>query len=302
MLTGDLPNWPNEAPDMATMTGQDEDSSMSWSLDQTVSTPAGVVAYGVVGTGPPAILAHGWPWSSFSWHRLIPILATHFQVHWYDMPGYGRSEMSPRQPTSLDVQGEIFAFMLQHFDLERPSVIAHDFGGATVLRAHFLHGCEYEHLALMNVVAMRPWGSAFFDHVGRHVEAFMGLPSNIHTAVVQAYVRSAITSPIPNEDFEALCAPWLTEEGRISFYRQFAQADERYTEEIEPMFSDVRCPTLILWGVNDPWIPIDRGLALSEKIPLATFNELPRVGHLPQLEAPELVGRKLHEFLQPARI
>ncbi|RWQ42945.1 MAG: alpha/beta hydrolase, partial [Mesorhizobium sp.] len=87
------------------------------------------------------------------------------------MPGYGRSDKGAEQRTSLDVQGEVFAEMLAHWDLEQPTVVAHDFGGATTLRAHLLHGCDFERYVLMNVVAMRPWGSEFFDHVGRHVDA-----------------------------------------------------------------------------------------------------------------------------------
>ncbi|CAH2397879.1 hypothetical protein MES4922_190463 [Mesorhizobium ventifaucium] len=134
---------------------------MSWKLDETVETSAGAVAAGRFGRGPALVLAHGWPWSSFSWHRIIPDLARRYRVHWYDMPGYGRSAKAAEQRTSLDVQGEVFAEMLAHWDLEQPMVVAHDFGGATTLRAHLLHGCDFERYVLMNVVAMRPWGSEF---------------------------------------------------------------------------------------------------------------------------------------------
>lgn len=273
-----------------------ENGPATWNLDHTVQTPAGRVAFGAAGSGPPLVLAHGWPWSSFSWHRVIPALAERFHVHWYDMPGYGQSEMRADQQTSLDVQGEVFAFMLHHFGLDRPHVVAHDFGGAATLRAHLLHGCEYDRYVLMNVVAMRPWGSEFFDHVGRHVDAFTGLPPHIHEAVVRAYIGGALVSELPYEDVDALCAPWLSDEGKGSFYRQFAQADEQYTAEIEPTFGDVRCTTRILWGAEDPWIPLDRGRALSDRMPAAAFGTMPGVGHLPQLEAPEAVLRELIAF------
>ena len=208
----------------------------SWSLCETIETSAGTIAAGHAGDGPDVVLAHGWPWSSFSWHRVIPTLAKRYRVHWYDMPGYGRSEKRPDQRTSLDVQGEIFAEMLTHWGLWKPIVFAHDFGGATTLRAHLLHRCDYERYILMNVVAMRPWGSEFFDHVGRHVEAFSGLPPHIHRAVVEAYIQGALIAEIDKSDFEMLVEPWLTEEGSASFYRQFAQADEKYTADIEPSF------------------------------------------------------------------
>ena len=270
---------------------------MHWNLQDRIATPAGAVAAGTAGRGKPLVVAHGWPWSSYSWHRIIPALAESFHVHWYDMPGYGQSEMNEDQRTSLDVQGETFATMLAHWKLNSPIVVSHDMGGAVTLRAHLLHGVEYDRYVLMNVVAMRPWGSDFFDHVGRHVDAFIGLPPHIHEAVVRAYIKGALVRDLPSDDFEALVRPWLTPQGRSSFYRQFAQADERYTAEIEPMFGAVRCPLAILWGEDDPWIPLERGRRLSKCMPQARFTTLPGVGHLPQLEQPEAVLRALGTFL-----
>ncbi|WP_265515737.1 alpha/beta fold hydrolase [Nitratireductor luteus] len=270
---------------------------MSWKLNEAVETSAGTVAAGRLGSGRALVLAHGWPWSSFSWHRIIPGLASRYRVHWYDMPGYGQSDKGAEQRTSLDVQGKVFAEMLVHWGLERPIVVAHDMGGATTLRAHLLHGCDFDRYVLMNVVAMRPWGSEFFDHVGRHVEAFMGLPPHIHKAVVEAYIKGALVNDIGSGDFEKLIEPWLSEEGRGSFYRQFAQADENYTAEVEPVFADIRCPVEIVWGEDDPWIPLARGKALHALIPQASFETLPGVGHLPQLEAPDLVLERLNAFL-----
>lgn len=270
---------------------------MAWKVDETVETSAGTVAAGRAGSGPAVVLAHGWPWSSFSWHRIIPELARRYSVHWYDMPGYGRSHKGEDQRTSLDVQGEVFTEMLAHWGLGQPMVVAHDFGGATTLRAHLLHGCDFERYVLMNVVAMRPWGSEFFDHVGRHVDVFLGLPPHIHRAVVEAYIRGAIVNDIDSEDFEKLVEPWLSEEGRQSFYRQFAQADEKYTAEVEPVFGCIRCPVKIIWGEDDPWIPLERGKALHALVTQASFETLAGVGHLPQLEAPALILERLNTFL-----
>jgi pimeloyl-ACP methyl ester carboxylesterase len=270
-----------------------------WALDEAVMTSAGIVAAGCAGRGPDLVLAHGWPWSSYAWHRVIPELARGYRVHWYDMPGYGKSDQRPGQRTSLDVQGVVFAEMLSHWRLSRPSVVAHDFGGATTLRAHLLHGCDFARYVLMNVVAMRPWGSEFFSHVGKHVEAFRGLPPHIHRALVEAYIKGALVNDIDDEDFDNLVAPWLTAQGADSFYRQFAQADEKYTAEVEPLFGKIRCPVMILWGEDDPWIPLDRGKALHRLVPPADFETLPGVGHLPQLEAPDKLLQRLKAFLQP---
>lgn len=269
-----------------------------WNVDHRATTHAGGVAWGQAGNGPDLVLAHGWPWSSFSWNRVIPALAERFTVRWFDMPGYGQSEMNGRQATALDVQGLVFSQMLDLWKLDRPLVVAHDFGGAVTLRAHLLHGADYKKLVLMNVVALSPWGSEFFDHVGRHVEAFSGLPPHIHEAVVRAYIKGALVNDLAVNDFDQLCAPWLSAEGRTSFYRQFAQADERYTLEIEGKFKDIRCPVSILWGEDDPWIPVARGRVLHQKIPGSSFQTLDGVGHLPQLEAPARVSEALVAAVQ----
>ena len=182
--------------------------------------------------------------------------------------------------------------------LRRPKVVAHDFGGATTLRAHLLHGCEFEKYLLTNVVAMRPWGSEFFYHVGRHVEAFQGLPPHFQKAVVEPYIQGGIVKEIAVEDFDALVAPWLREDGSASFYRQFAQADEKYTEEVEAQFGEVRCQLKIVWREDDPWIPLDRVKALHRLMPKAEFATIPGASHMPQLDKADAFLKEVLEFLQ----
>ncbi len=264
-----------------------------WTVDHRTDTRAGEVAWGMAGNGPSLVLAHGWPWSSFSWHRVISLLAKSNTVYWFDMPGYGRSEMPARASTALDVQGEVFAEMLKIWGLENPCVVAHDMSGAVTLRAHLLHGVDYRALVMMNVVALNPWGSEFFDHVRRHVDAFVGVPPHIHRAIVGAYIEGALINDLAEDDFQQLCDPWLSAEGRVSFYRQFAQADERYTSEFAEKLDQMRCPVAILWGEKDPWIPLSRGRQLHAIMPGSTFEVLKDVGHLPQLEAPDLAGRRI---------
>ena len=265
--------------------------NMVWEVSNRCKTSAGLVAFGKSGDGPDLVLAHGWPWSSFAWHRLIPIFSRHFTVHWFDMPGYGRSEMNDQQATSLDVQGAVFAEMLEYWALEKPAVVAHDFGGAVSLRTHLLHEVDYSKLVLMNVVALSPWGSAFFDHVGRHIDAFSGLPPHIHRAIVRAYIEGALVNDLADDDLKSLVAPWLSDDGQKSFYNQFAQADDKYTDEIYGLLGAMRCPVSILWGEDDPWIPIDRGRTLADNMPGSNFAPIAGAGHLPQLELPEIVAQ-----------
>ena len=125
--------------------------------------------------------------------------------------------------------------------------------------------------------------------LSRPVAAFTGLPPHIHKAVVEAYIWGALFNEIDAEDFSTLVEPWLDDDGRGSFYRQFAQVEERFTADVEPMFGDIRCPVTIPLGADDPWIPVERGQVLHARIPQASFHSFPGVGHMPQLESPSQV-------------
>ena len=147
------------------------------------------VRYGIAGEGPPVVLVHGTPFSSHVWHRIAPLLASAYRVHCFDLLGYGRSEKRAGQDVSLGVQNRLLGALLDHWRLDRPHIVGHDFGGATVFRAHLLDGRDYRGMTLIDPVALAPWGSAFVQHVRRHEAAFQGLPDYIQRAILPAYVR-----------------------------------------------------------------------------------------------------------------
>ena len=95
-----------------------------------------------------------------------------------------------------------------------------------------------------------------------------------------------------------LVAPWLDAAGRAAFYRQIAQADQRFTDEIEPRYATLDLPVLIAWGAEDTWIPVDRAYRLADTIPGAELQVIPDAGHLIQLDAPERLTAVLHRWLR----
>lgn len=249
------------------------------------------VPWGRLGQGPPLVLLHGTPWSSALWQPIVRTLADRFTVHFYDMPGYGAASKDPGHAVDLGVQGELFADLLDHWGVTTPHVIAHDIGGAVALRARLLHGRRYASLCLVDVVALRPWGSPFFRLVQQNADVFSRLPAAIHRGVVEAYVAGAAFRELRADDLAMLVTPWLGPAGQSAFYRQIAEADEAYTEQVEAGLGSIDEPVHIVWGAEDRWIPPDRADRLRAAIPHATVRLVPGAGHLVQLDAPaELAG------------
>ncbi len=257
------------------------------------------IAWGMIGAGPSLVLVHGTPFSSHVWHRIAPELARDHTVYFYDLPGYGASGKHAGQDVSLGVQNDAFAAMLAFWKLSRPKIIAHDFGGATVLRAHLLNGCDYERLLLIDPVAIRPWGSSFVQHVKMNESAFAGVPDYIQLAILKAYVRGAAVRRLSQSDLEPYVAPWTGPVGKPAFYRQIAQMDQIFTDEIQDRYDEVRCPVCLLWGEEDQWIPIQRGHELAAMLPDCRFTPVPGAGHLMQEDAPEAIVSAALRFFPP---
>ncbi|MCI4354956.1 MAG: alpha/beta hydrolase, partial [Thermoplasmata archaeon] len=111
------------------------------------------------------------------------------------------------------------------------------------------------------------------------------------------YVRQAIHRAIPDDELAPYLRPWLGDVGQAAFYRQIGQFDLRFTDEIERRYGEVRCPTLILWGEEDEWLPIQQGRRLASLIPSAEFRPISASGHLVQEDAPEALVAILREVL-----
>lgn len=259
------------------------------------------VRWQVDGEGPPVVLCHGTPWSSTLWDPLASGLAKTWRVYRWDMLGYGRSAKPPRHDVSIAAQAELFAALLGHWNLDPPQVVAHDIGGAVALRTHLLHRRAYRSLTLVDVVALAPWGSDFFRLVHGHAEVFQQLPADLHVSLLRAYIRGASHRALSDAELEQLTGPWLGADGQAAFYRQIAQADQRHTDEIEPHYPTLRVPTQLIWGAQDPWIPVARAHRLAELIPDSRLDVIEHAGHLVQLEAPHELATTVGDFLAAHR-
>lgn len=270
-----------------------------WKLSQAMEWKGAQVRWDRIGSGPPVVLCHGTPFSSYVWRSTVEALAPQRTVYVWDMIGYGQS--GKPEDVSLEAQGKLLLALVEHWDLAAVDVVAHDFGGAVALRAHLLHGMEVRSLALVDVVALAPWGTPFFRLVGQHAEVFTRLPPNLHRALAWEYVAGASHQGFSPEVHEALIAPWLGEEGQAAFYRQIAQGDERYTDEVERLLPGIEVPTLVLWGAEDAWLAPSYGLRLHELIPDSQYGLIEGAGHLVQEDRPVELNARLVDWLERNR-
>jgi pimeloyl-ACP methyl ester carboxylesterase len=256
-------------------------------LPNTTLIDGNAVRWGKTGSGPALVAIHGTPFSSQVWRRIVPQLTDRRTVYYFDLVGYGLSEMRPGQDVSLAVQNKVLAALFAEWGLQRPDVLAHDFGGATALRAYYLNGLRYASLTIFDAVALAPWGSPFVQHVRQNELAFAGMPDYMHRALLHAYLQSAAHQPLSKQALDSYSAPWLGPVGQPAFYRQIVQMDQVFTDEVEGLYDRLDCPVTVLWGQNDEWIPQAKGLELARLISARECILIPDAGHLVQEDCPE---------------
>ncbi len=258
-------------------------------LDQSFAFHGEHVAWGRIGEGPPIILIHGFPWSAQAWRRIAPWIADQYTVYYYDMIGCGQSSKSETQSVHPEVQNKLLAALIDHWSIDRPHVVGHDFGGLAALRGHLIEGLEYESLTLIDSVALLPSGSPFFAHAQAHNESMSLLPDFVHEAVFHAFINFGSFDELPKNVRDMYFEPWSGRDGQAAFYRQIAQSTNEPLEEIQSRLAPLPFPVDVIWGKHDRNIPAELGRQLADKLAARSFTAVPGAAHIVQEDAPEAI-------------
>jgi pimeloyl-ACP methyl ester carboxylesterase len=96
--------------------------------------------------------------------------------------------------------------------------------------------------------------------------------------------------PMPDEFIDSIWRfvprgrwPAVLELYRSADPEQLAAAGER--------LGAIECPALVVWGMEDPYLPGEFGRAYADRLPGAELVELERAGHWPWIDRPDAVDK-----------
>jgi len=247
------------------------------------------VAWGAMGQGKPIVFIHGFPWNAQAWRNIAPWLAQHNKVYYFDMVGTGLSQKFDGQNVTETVQSDLLEALINHWGLDAPQVVGHDFGGLAALRGHFVNGLSYAKLHLINAVALLPSGSPFYAHVAHHETAFAGMPEYAFDAIFKAYIQNAAHYNLRDEAIDVYLEPWASESGKAAFFRQIAQSDTGNIQQVQELYQKAEFDVHIMWGIKDTFIPLERGRKLAGLLHASSFTEISNAAHIVQEDAPESI-------------
>jgi pimeloyl-ACP methyl ester carboxylesterase len=266
------------------------------------------MSYRRAGNGPLLILLHGIAGTSATWEDVIPQLSERHTVIAPDLLGHGESS-KPRGDYSLGAYANVVRDLLEALGRQGGTIIGHSLGGGVALQFayQFPERCERlvlvssgglgreVHLllraaALPGAELVLPWLCvAGRQSVGRlvHVLGGVGLRGS---ADLEETWRSFVSLAEP----EARRAFLHTVRSIIDLGGQRVSATDR-------LYLAAGLPTLIIWGANDPLIPVRHAHEAHARMPGSQLEIFGGAGHFPHLDDPRRFAATLLAFLQSTR-
>jgi pimeloyl-ACP methyl ester carboxylesterase len=249
----------------------------------------------------PVLLLHGIPSQSFSWTQVMPALADKgYRSLAPDWIGSGFSAKPDRRDFAYTPDAFIQALtaFIETLELERFSLVVQGFLGSVGIQYALRHPEKIERLAILGAPvspeAKLPWK---LQQLGW---PFIGDMLTQDPLLVDRTLEGGSRYGISDADLDVYRRPFLksSDVGRslLATVRNLQLAE--IGTEIATGLKQWEQPTLIVWGMKDPWLPVSQAEQLKAVMPNAELVKIEKAGHYPQEHWSEKVSDALIGFLR----
>lgn len=256
--------------------------------------PLSRLAYDRKGSGEPLVLIHGIGHRRQAWQPVFDTLAERYDVIAVDLAGFGESPRYDRGiPYNMDNACLDLAGNFAAWGIENPHVVGNSLGGAIALEL----GARGQ---AASVTALSPAG--FFTRFGiLRALAVLGLlriASQAPDVVIRLLCRSdrgrrllgTVLYAHPERQTYASALGDALALKRCRGFEGVARAGLGYSFALP-----VAVPTTIAWGTRDVILPIGQAEVARRRLPGARHVPLEGAGHVPMIDAPDLIVELVEE-------
>ena len=258
------------------------------------------------------LLIHGFGASTDHWRYNIPILSKKYEVHAFDLLGFGKSP----KPTDLEYSGslwkdQVIAYVKEV--IQKPTIIVgNSLGGYAALAAGsslnelsagviLLNAAGYfseEKLIQKNILqtSLETVAGIFLKNIvlQRLIFENMRKPTNIRKTLKQVYLDK---TNVNDELVNSIRNPSL-DFGAFNVFRSVFNPSGPQGEPLDKLFNKLSSPLLLLWGSKDPWMNTPKKRNLYKQFtPKETTEILLEAGHCPHDEVPDLVNKYILDWI-----
>ncbi|HSH02409.1 MAG TPA: alpha/beta fold hydrolase [Anaerolineae bacterium] len=251
-----------------------------------------------------AILIHGWSSSWYATSPMLRLLSQRFHCVAVDLPGYGKSERMARE-TTIPRYVDLLAGLIEQVSDGPVVLVGHSMGGMIsvtlamnypvlvermVLLCPTISGnlSTFINLFIMPVTLMERFG------VG---SLLVSSVERIAVGITDVLFRPALfaeRSGITRRDYERIRTDARqTGQGRVRAECFRAMRDN----DLQGSLKRVQAPALIIWGAEDNTVPLRDAGIVADEWPEADLRIIPKAGHWPHFEVPDITSRHVASYL-----
>lgn len=263
------------------------------------------IAYRAIGSGPPLLMIHGWPFSSLSFRGLARRLSARFTCILPDTPGLGETRWREDTPFAFASQVATMRAFVDRLGLDRYSMVAHD-TGATLARLLALDDRERAgRLVIMNTEMpghRPPWiplyqRLAALPMTARSFGWLLRLPAFRRSSL--GYGPCFEDPSLLDEDFlDCFVTPLLASARRVEGVMRYLRGiDWGRIDGLAARHRELRQGVLLVWGARDTVFPVVHARAMVAQFDgAARLVEVPDARFLVHEERPQVVAEAVTAF------
>jgi pimeloyl-ACP methyl ester carboxylesterase len=244
------------------------------------------------GAGPAVVLSHGTLMDRTMFDAQIEALEDSYRVVAFDHRA--RTDRW-RGPYDLDDLADDCVALLDELGIERCVLGGMSMGGFMAIPLALRYPERLDGLVLISSMAAAYSAEEKAD-IEEHLEEMLR-----HETVPLAtaeWERDLVMGETTKRENPELVRHWMD---RWMTRRSEAVAWEFRSwmdkKDMTPRLAEIELPALVIHGVEDAVLPIERGRAMAAALPNATFAPIERAGHTSTVETPAAVSRAMREFL-----
>ncbi len=256
------------------------------------------LAYRVSGEGPPVVLLHSHFYTMRQWQAWTEQLEKHFTVIRYDLTSHGLTGADPSGDYSYARGVQLLTALLDHLGIETAALVGSSTGGAVARHFAATHPDRVRGLVLINTPGMpRPAN----PHMERGMPGWAGyLFYLLPEGLFKPFLAAAVADPATISD-ELVHEIHRMYRGEGNRWAEFERMSTWEPSDISAELQLISAPTLIMWGEENPQLPVAHADLYREQLTNAASVDTviyPGVGHVIPLEIPGRSATDAQTFLE----
>lgn len=243
------------------------------------------------GSGPGAS-----GWSNFS-RNVEPLVAAGFRVLLMDCPGWSKSDSIVCSESRSALNARVLKGLLDQLAISRAHLIGNSMGGHSAVAFALAYPQHIDRLVLMGggtggaspFVPMPTEGIKLLQKVYREPTR-----ENLQQMMdIFVYDTRDLTPELIAGRLENI----LLRRDHLENFTQSLAVNPRQFPDVSMRLGEIAAPTLVIWGRNDRFVPMDTGLRLVAGIPNSELHVFNNCGHWVQWEHAERFNHLVADFL-----